>query len=251
VRGCPNQRTATSRAATQATTIFAAGGRAALARPGLADYDRRQGARSRVGAVRGLRWRRGALSLLASLGVAAACASTTGCSGAPDSELFGGGGDGQAEPTDGAGPDRDGTLPVSDGAPGDGTDETAGPTESGAVSDAGTWAVPCADAGCMAPGQFCCVVQETYVCDSDVNHCKGQGGTPVLCSSSAQCSAGQQVCCGLQTGGGSSYSEVSCTPKCRSGVNEYIFCDPNRPPDCPDGTTCKSSHVVSLFHICN
>jgi hypothetical protein len=187
-------------------------------------------------------------------------AVTISCGGGSSSDVFMGsdaGADQAASPQDGASePDaaagvdaRDDAVtkvPDSGGHPRD-----AAPSDGSEVdSQAPSYSVSCGmTTTCEAPGQFCCLsglpATPTYACDSDSTSCGGLTDAQIHCTSSAQCAAGQ-VCCGHVL----SPAVVSCQPTC-NGPNDYVFCDPSAPNDCPQGHKCMPSTRIVGYDRCN
>ncbi len=121
-----------------------------------------------------------------------------------------------------------------------------------------TYSVPCGAATtCTAPAEFCCVSgnsgAQTHACQTDLTQCGASTQTPVVCTSSTQCSP-DEVCCGQING--VTYGEISCqssdagAPPC-TGPNEYQFCDPSvMPSECPDGMDCTLSTRLDGYYRC-
>jgi hypothetical protein len=156
-------------------------------------------------------------------------------------------------PNDAAMPQDDVSLPPPVEAGGGGDDATDAPITPmpDAQVDEGTpVTVSCGMTTCDAP-QFCCITvtngDQMANCSTSPSDCSTQGGTRLQCTSTAQCTGGD-VCCG-QKMNSSSYVEVSCQPSCRNG-NEYIFCDPTAPDDCPSGTSCRMSSILPDYTVC-
>ncbi len=154
--------------------------------------------------------------------------------------------DGSAE---GADVRTDAPPPLSalDGTPGD--SEAANDGISGDDSGQGE-GIACGNARCSSPGEFCCASPSgVQSCSANANDCLGQGNTPVSCSTSSQCPAGQ-LCCGEQHSG--YYADVSCQLECNSsnnGVSQVQFCDTSA-PDCPANTSCQASVYLIGFSVC-
>jgi hypothetical protein len=113
---------------------------------------------------------------------------------------------------------------------------------------------------CKMPAQICCVTygiqqgDNIDACSPSFGICSGQGATPVLCTSSAQCANGSsnKICCGTSLNGSVYYADVSCRQTCGTAANstDHIFCDPNVPSDCPMNTRCEKSTKLSGFWVC-
>jgi len=104
---------------------------------------------------------------------------------------------------------------------------------------------------CTIPAQLCCVSgfgPQSDSCVPSASGCNAPMSTPVSCTSSAQCPAGE-ICCGRQPNG--AYTDVTCRATCDNGNSEVVFCDPTVPNDCPQGTTCGPSQVLDGFNRCN
>jgi hypothetical protein len=76
--------------------------------------------------------------------------------------------------------------------------------------------------------------------------------TPIYCTSSAQCSNGE-LCCGEIKG--TVYAPITCVGDdagmgACTGANQYVFCDPNVPSDCPTGMMCSLSTRLDGFYRC-
>jgi hypothetical protein len=117
----------------------------------------------------------------------------------------------------------------------------------------------CPPTTCKEP-DVCCATGEgqgltaTYKCQSASKTCEdstGAAGTPITCAIAANCPG--EICCGDNNGAGF-YNKVSCEPTCTgtssTGGTNVVFCDPNG-TDCPSGTTCQASQVLSGFSVCN
>jgi hypothetical protein len=188
-------------------------------------------------------------------------AVTISCGGGSPSAVFSGsdaGADQAAPPQDDASePDATGSgvdgpddvvtkVPDSGGHPGD-----AAPGDgSGADTEAPSYSVSCGmTTTCEAPAQFCCLsglpATPTCACESDSTSCGGVADAQIYCTSSAQCAAGQ-VCCGHVL----SPAVLSCQPTC-NGANDYVFCDPSAPNDCPQGHKCVASTRIVGYDRCN
>jgi hypothetical protein len=122
-----------------------------------------------------------------------------------------------------------------------------------AVIDAGLppYSIDCGGTTmCSGPAQTCCVSgapgAQDDTCVADANSCNGPLTTPVSCSSSSQCPAGE-ICCGREPNG--TYTDVSCRSTC-DGTTEFVFCDPNVPNDCPPGMMCGPSTLLDGFNRC-
>jgi hypothetical protein len=111
---------------------------------------------------------------------------------------------------------------------------------------------------CTAPAQFCCASgptgMQTQTCVATLGDCGGNQDTPVYCTSSTQCAAGE-VCCGNLNS--AVYGAISCQSDdggaggpC-SAANAYVFCDPSVPSDCPQGMSCTLSTRLDGFYRCN
>jgi hypothetical protein len=186
------------------------------------------------------------------------------CGGGSPSAVFMGtdaGADEAASPQDGASePDATGVdapddvvtkVPDSGGHPGDAAPGDAAPGDGSGV-DVGvpSYSVSCGmTTTCEAPGQFCCLsglpTTPTYACESDSTSCGGLADAQIYCTSSAQCAAGQ-LCCGHVL----SPAVVTCQSTC-NGPNDYVFCDPSAPNDCPQGHKCVASTRIVGYDRCN
>jgi hypothetical protein len=144
-------------------------------------------------------------------------------------------------PIDVAKPVVDSGGHVRDAAPQDGAEVDAPPP--GYSVSCGTGAT------CDAPGQYCCLSglpgNPTYACESDPTTCGGLQDAQVHCSSSAQCPGGQ-VCCGHVL----PPAVVMCQATCNA-ANDYVFCDPSAPTDCPQGHKCVQSTRIVGYDRCN
>jgi hypothetical protein len=140
-----------------------------------------------------------------------------------------------------------------------GTIDSSSPLpEASPVPEAGGGGVLCPPSTCN-PGSVCCATRTgvgktpTYKCQDATKACGStttDPGTPISCAVPADCPG--EVCCGENTNG--YYSKVSCEATCTgttaTGATEITFCDPNA-DDCPAGTTCQASQVLSGFSVCN
>jgi hypothetical protein len=190
-----------------------------------------------------------------------------------------GGGTSSHDATSGPGDDGGGQAAEADApsssAPGAG-DATTGSSPDAAAGESGPWTdagpvddasagsddssssgtISCGNATCTLPAEFCCVTTsqgtQSQTCATDPASCKGQGDSPVQCTSSTQCPQGQ-VCCGSNAN--NFYSDVSCQPApcggTTGGVEHVQFCDPQSPGDCPpDAPRCQQSMVLGGFFVC-
>jgi hypothetical protein len=180
------------------------------------------------------------------------------CGGGSQSAVFTGS---DAAADEAATPPEDGaTEPDATGSGGDAPDDvvTKIPDSGGNTGDAApgvdgavpSYSVSCGmTATCEAPGQFCCLsglpTTPTYACESDSTGCGGTTDAQIHCTSSAQC-PGAEVCCGHVL----SPAVVSCQPTC-NGANDYVFCDPSAPNDCPQGHKCMASTRIVGYDRCN
>jgi hypothetical protein len=199
-----------------------------------------------------------------------ALATSLACGGTPPSDLFGDTPPSEAGADSSTGTPHDGGLeeaPPADAptAPDDGPVAEAGADggdDVGAAPDTGDdtgvvvveagpppVTVHCGQSTCTTP-EFCCVMNggQLQACSTSLNDCSNQGGTTVLCTTSTQCADGQ-VCCG-QRPNSNVYQDVSCQPSCGGNNNDRQFCDPNAPNDCPQGTKCQKSQVLSDYFVC-
>jgi len=189
------------------------------------------------------------------------------CSGAAQSDLL----TGPAGSSSGGTVERDGGIdsgrPVEDAGTPDGTTvDASGPPDAGVPETGGKDSgggpqgtqVLCPQNGQPStcnPGQVCCVSgdpqagTQTDTCDPSGATC---AGTPVHCASAADC-PNSEVCCGTQSydpnTGSYMYSDVSCAKDC-SGQGHYVFCDPQHPNACPNGTGCGPSQLLQGFSVC-
>jgi hypothetical protein len=95
--------------------------------------------------------------------------------------------------------------------------------------------------------QICCYqTTTTYACQAASADCSG---TPIQCTSPAECPQGE-VCCGT-VGTGAYYSNVICTSSCPgdAGTQQYQFCNRSAPV-CPQGTTCSPSGYMPGYSVC-
>jgi hypothetical protein len=138
-------------------------------------------------------------------------------------------------------PVADSASPTRDAAPLD-SSEVDGPPPSYSIT-CGTMTT------CDAPGQFCCLsglpATPTYACDGDSTSCGGIADAKIYCTSSTQCPGGQ-VCCGHVL----PPAVVTCQPTC-AAANDYVFCDPSAPSDCPQGHKCIASTRIVGYDRCN
>lgn len=156
----------------------------------------------------------------------------------------------------------------SDATPDDssnvGPEDAMGDGSSGAgdaALDAGPPGISCPQMGqanrCMS-GETCCLTTTTTLAGTTQNTtCQTStcSGTPLTCSSQANCPQGQ-VCCGTETDPSAfaraSYQDVSCAATCTSGPldvpTRVQFCDPG--DTCPAGTTCQTSTVIQDYTVC-
>jgi hypothetical protein len=144
-------------------------------------------------------------------------------------------------PNDVLTPIADSAGPTGDAAPLDGSDVDGQPPG---------YSVACGTTTtCEAPGQFCCLSglpgNPTYACDGDSTSCGGLGDAKVYCTSTTQC-PGSQVCCGHVL----PPAVVTCQPTC-TAANDYVFCDPTVPSDCPPGHKCVASTRIVGYNRCN
>jgi hypothetical protein len=156
--------------------------------------------------------------------------------------------------------------------PTDAGSDSAAPVDTGSEVDSSVpdtsvmetgptpYSVPCGvTTTCTAPAEFCCASgptsQMTDTCTSNPSDCSGPMDTPVYCTSSSQCGAGE-LCCGQING--TVYGAITCqgadaggNGPCGGG-NQYVFCDPSVPSDCPPGTgVCSASTRLDGFYRCN
>jgi hypothetical protein len=193
------------------------------------------------------------------------------CGGSGPSQLFSGNPTDSGSSVDDTGMSQaDSAPPPPDDAAADSTsamdsysatpDVFTVPEASAVDAPPSTWDIACGMTTCPGPAQFCCVSglpgNQTDTCVSGMNNCNGQADTPVNCTSSAQCPAGQ-LCCGRQNTsqpmGNNKYTDVTCRMTC-TGSNEYVFCDPNNlPADCPSPgpPNCTMSTLLDGFNRCN
>jgi hypothetical protein len=143
-------------------------------------------------------------------------------------------------PSDVITPIADSAGPARDATPLDGSDVDA---------RVPPYSVACGTTTCEAPGQFCCLsglpATATYACESDSTSCGGNADAKIYCTSSTQCATGQ-VCCGHVL----PPAVVTCQPTC-TAANDYVFCDPSAPTDCPQGHKCVPSTRIVGYDRCN
>jgi hypothetical protein len=208
-------------------------------------------------------WRRPVQPLrgfLVSCSIVPVLALAMSCGGSQSSTLFTGpdAGFDQEAPEDSTSPSdapgeravdapNDVVTPVADSA---GPTRDAAPLDGSEVGPPPSYSVACGTTTtCEAPGQFCCLsglpAAPTYACDSDSTSCGGVADAKIYCSSSTQCPGGQ-VCCGHVL----APAVVTCQPTC-SAANDYIFCDPSAPGDCPQGHKCIASTRIVGYDRCN
>jgi hypothetical protein len=175
----------------------------------------------------------------------------------------GGGGSGSSGgydatvPSGSSGSGTDGSMSDDSSGFAPGLDGESEATSGDAAADAGPPGVLCPQgmtASRCAPGETCCVTTmagllgstQTATCEAPT--CTG---TPVHCSSQADCKQ-NEICCGTETTtfGGTSYQDVSCSTTCTSaiGATRVQFCDPS--DMCPSGTTCQTSTIVQGYTVC-
>ena len=104
------------------------------------------------------------------------------------------------------------------------------------------------------PGETCCVTtMVSLLGTTQTGTCQAPTctGTPIHCSSQADCKR-DEICCGTETTtlGGTSYEDVSCSTTCTSaiGATRVQFCDPS--DTCPSGTTCQTSTIIQGYTVC-
>jgi hypothetical protein len=161
-------------------------------------------------------------------------------------------------PSGSGGSGRDGSMPDDSSTFVPGLDGESDAMPSGdATADAGPPGVLCPQgmmASRCAPGETCCIT--TMACllgSTQTATCQASTctGTPVHCSSQADCKQ-DEICCGTETTtfGGTSYQDVSCSTTCTSaiGATRVQFCDPS--DTCPAGTTCQTSTIVQGYTVC-
>jgi hypothetical protein len=175
------------------------------------------------------------------------------CGGSSSSELFTGADSGadQAAPPEGAPQPEASSVDAPRDAVGS-TGDSGGHVRDAAPADGQVpaYSVPCGtSAACEAPGQFCCLSglpsNPAYACVSDSTSCLGLEDAKVSCTSSTQCPGGQ-VCCGHVL----PPAVVSCQSTCNA-ANDYLFCDPSAPTDCPPGHKCVPSTRIVGYDRCN
>lgn len=151
-------------------------------------------------------------------------------------------------PETGATIDASGPPVVDTGAP----VLEASPVETGS----GESNILCPPTTCQSP-DVCCATgtgqgnTPTFACQSAHEECgtSSSPGTPITCATTANCPGG--VCCGENNNG--FYEKVSCEPTCTGqasdGSNLIQFCDPSV-GDCPTGTTCQPSAILTGYNVC-
>ena len=196
------------------------------------------------------------------------------CGGATQSDLFGGGaasqdggssgvdsGNGDVDASSGvdasggvdAGHKKDsGVIPVDAG----------GPPDTGVVVDAGAGdpGIYCGkdpqnDVFCPVGQEDCCITGQGT--SAIIFKCEAVGaltctGVAAMCDDTADC-PGNKVCCGSFDG--QRYREVVCRSSCSgqgpNGTTFRRFCDPFlQPSDCPQGTACQASQVLTGYFLC-
>lgn len=132
----------------------------------------------------------------------------------------------------------------------------ASPAETGPAP--GTFSCPPGGTACSAP-EVCCATNTgqgntpVYKCQASTKPCgsTASAGTPISCSSSADCHNGE-LCCGDDQSGGF-YTQVVCQATCvgnNPNGGQYIqFCDPGA-TDCAGGAACIASQVLQGFDVC-
>ena len=178
-----------------------------------------------------------------SSGSSGGSSSGGGFDATPDSESFG------------PGSDSGGTDDSSSGSGLDGASDAM--TEGGDAADAARLGPVCPQSGQTShcpSGEICClttaVLTTTATCQSAT--CTG---TPVSCSSQADCPP-NQVCCGTETTNvltrATSYQDVACATTCTSGTlgvpARVQFCEPG--DTCPSATSCQTSTIVQGYTVC-
>jgi hypothetical protein len=217
------------------------------------------------------------------LGPVALAALFVACGGATQSDLFssGGGSANDANGTDGGASSGDSGSITQHDAGGSGESDATTANDSGTSNDGGVIVVDAGhdsgiviDAGPVDPGIFCGKDQgQTVYCKVGVQTCcatnQGQGTTQLKCGLPNQCNSGSaasitcddttdcpgQVCCGVFDG--QRYTKVACTTAAAcdgtgpNGETLYRICDPFlNPSDCPQGTTCQASAVLTGYYLC-
>ena len=132
----------------------------------------------------------------------------------------------------------------------------ASPVETGPAP--GTFSCPPGGTACGAP-EVCCATNTgqgntpVYRCQATTKPCgsTASAGTPISCSSSADCHNGE-LCCGDNQNG--FYTDVVCQATCQgpdpSGQGQYVqFCD-LAAADCVGGAACVPSQVLQGFDVC-
>jgi hypothetical protein len=128
----------------------------------------------------------------------------------------------------------------------------ASPIETGPV----TGSISCPPTTCSSP-EVCCASgngsgQTSFKCQSASKGCGSAAapGTPISCSSTADCPKG--VCCGANDNNGH-YVAVACAATCQgqdaNGDTLVQFCDPAA-ADCPTGLTCVASQLLPGLNVC-
>jgi hypothetical protein len=197
-----------------------------------------------------------------------AVALTSACGGSGSSDLYGeAGADSGVAPVEEAAADTSVATATPDVVDANSNATEVGPEAVAPGADASQDAshetsIVCGGGGvvCNMPAQVCCVTyglqqgDNIDACSPSFGICSGQGATPVLCTSSAQCANGSsgKICCGTSLNGSVYYADVSCKQTCGTAANstDHIFCDPNVPSDCPSNTRCEKSTKLSGFWVC-
>lgn len=200
------------------------------------------------------------------------------CGGATQSDLFGGGAgagpqDGGSSAIDSGNGDNVDASPAVDASTGIDAghprDSGVTPVDAGGPPDTGV----VVDSGAGDPGIYCGKdLQNDVYCPVGQDDCciTGQGtsalifkceavgavtctGVAATCDDTADCT-GNKVCCGAFDG--QRYRDVSCRSSCSgqgpNGTTLRRFCDPNLPSpgDCPQGTACQASQVLTGYFLC-
>jgi hypothetical protein len=108
--------------------------------------------------------------------------------------------------------------------------------------------VRCADGGtyCEASSQLCCLhasqgYSECVAGGPGTSPCQGE--TPIYCDDPADCPDPDLGACCISLNDQTYLLQTQCSASCPDASGWSLLCDPNTPPTCPPGTTCKSLSV--------